>query len=66
MSNETVRFRLYRRIQNKIKDLAFEKLGYEAGLYFNCEINAMLAMQDNVSLSEILDSKRILEVLNRL
>lgn len=66
MPNETAKFRLYRRIQNNIRDLAFEKLGYEAGLYFSREINSMLTMQDNVSVSEILTSKQILEFLKRL
>lgn len=66
MASDRAKFRLYRRIQNKIKDLAFEKFGYEEGLEFSQRINAMLTMQDNVSVSEILDSKRILEFLKRL
>ena len=66
MSSEVAKFRLYRRIQNKIKDLAFEKLSYEEGMEFNHRINNMLKMQNNVSVSEILDSKQILEFLKRL
>ena len=66
MPSEVAKFILNRRIQNKIRDLAFEKLGYEAGLYFHREINSMLTMQDNVSVSEIINSKRILEFLKKL
>lgn len=66
MPNNRAKFRLYRRIQNKIKDLAFEKLGYEAGIYFSREINSMLTMQNNVSVFEIINSKQVLESLKKL
>jgi hypothetical protein len=66
MPNETAKFRLYRRIQNKIKDLAFEKLSYEEGMEFNHRINNMLKMQNNVSVFEIINSKQVLESLKKL
>lgn len=66
MKNELAKFRLYRRIQNKIKDLAFEKLSYEEGMEFNHRINNMLKMQNNVSVFEIINSKQVLESLKKL
>jgi len=66
MLSNRAKFRLYRRIQNKIKDLAFEKLSYEEGMEFNHRINNMLKMQNNVSVFEIINSKQVLESLKKL
>lgn len=66
MLSNRAKFRLYRRIQNKIKDLAFEKLSYEENMEFNHRINNMLKMQNNVSVFEIINSKQVLESLKKL